>query len=136
MFNLCQHTWKNLSRQRGDTNVGLVLVQRRRRWTNTKPTLEQCLLLAGRTHLQTGGGELFNPHELIAAASQRIRHIKPILVYSWPSVADDVPTVQCVDVCRIHNLSVNEKRMDTLVTRLHTRGYNTQVGYTRDTSKM
>ena len=29
-------------------NVGLMLVQRRRRWTNIKPTLDQRLVFAGR----------------------------------------------------------------------------------------
>ena len=30
------------------TNVGLMLVQRRRRWANIKPTLGQCLVFAGK----------------------------------------------------------------------------------------
>ena len=44
------------------TTVGLVLVQRRRRWANTKPTMVQCPVLTGMqitrnfggNHLETG----------------------------------------------------------------------------------
>ena len=35
-------------------SVGLMLSQQRRRWTNTKPTLAQCNVLAG---MHTAGGE-------------------------------------------------------------------------------
>ena len=55
---LAQHQTSTGSTPRANTkhldSVGLMLRQHRRRWTNIKPTLAQCIVLAG---MHTAGGE-------------------------------------------------------------------------------
>ena len=55
-------------------SVGLLLVHHARRWPNIKPTLSQCLVLAGVCTARP--------------AAQQTQGVEPVLVWCWASVAD------------------------------------------------
>ena len=52
------------------TNVGLMLDQRRRRWTNIKPTFGQCLVLAGDVMCNRPVFSTFN-HQVLCGTQTR-----------------------------------------------------------------
>ena len=83
------------------SNVWLMLVQRRRRWTNIKPTLGQRLLFSGyllvwgsllwgasvterRARPQTARARISNP---VSGGQCHLTHLTILRKFSWPSLA-------------------------------------------------
>ena len=74
--------------------VGSMLAHRLRRWSNIEPTLGECLVFAGMpclygAHVNTRKAD---SHVGLYMCHLITRYIEAMLVWCWPSVAEDGPT--------------------------------------------